>query len=77
MAKDRDIVWMSALELAQSIKKGEISPVEVLEIFLKRIRAVDAKINAFVTLAEESARKEDQPATGPGNLAAAGGTAVH
>jgi Asp-tRNA(Asn)/Glu-tRNA(Gln) amidotransferase A subunit family amidase len=58
MTEEKDIVWMSALELASAIKKGKLSPVEVLEIFLKRIKALNPKINAFVTLTEESARTE-------------------
>jgi len=58
MTEEKDIVWMSALELASAIKRGRLSPVEVLEIFLKRIKALNPKINAFVTLTEESARTE-------------------
>lgn len=58
MTEKRDVVWMSAGELSQSMKKGILSPVEVTEIFLKRIEKINPQINAFVTLAEESARKE-------------------
>ena len=58
MVEEKDIIWMSALELARAIKKGKFSPVEVLETFLKRIKELAPKINAFVTLTEESAKRE-------------------
>ena len=52
----RNICWMSGLEMAAAIKNEEISPVEILEAILERIEAVNPKINAIVTLAEEKAR---------------------
>jgi Asp-tRNA(Asn)/Glu-tRNA(Gln) amidotransferase A subunit family amidase len=58
MKDKKDIIWMSALELAKAIKKGILSPVEVVVIFLKRIKAFDTKINAFTMLTEESAMRE-------------------
>ncbi len=62
MAGKKEIIWMSGLELAQSIKKGELSPVEVVDAFFKRVEKVNPKLNAFVTLTEESARKDAEKA---------------
>ncbi|MEM3563325.1 MAG: amidase [Candidatus Jordarchaeaceae archaeon] len=62
MPKKKEIIWMSAIDLANSIKKGEISPVEVVDAFYNRIKKINPEINAFVTLTEESARKEAEAA---------------
>jgi aspartyl-tRNA(Asn)/glutamyl-tRNA(Gln) amidotransferase subunit A len=57
-----DIIWKSAVELAQGIKAGELSPVDVLDTYLDRIEEINPKINAIVTLIEENARKEAKKA---------------
>ncbi|MBS7288400.1 MAG: amidase [Candidatus Freyarchaeota archaeon] len=49
---------MSAVELSRGIAAGEISPVDVVEAVLKRVRECNPKINAVVTLLEEEARRE-------------------
>ncbi len=59
----------SAVELAGLISRKEVSPVEVLEAFLERIRQVNPRLNAVVTLEEDKAREaakraEDQIARG-------------
>jgi aspartyl-tRNA(Asn)/glutamyl-tRNA(Gln) amidotransferase subunit A len=53
---------MSALELSKAIREGKLSPVEVVDAFLNRIEKVNPELNAFVTLTEESARKEAEAA---------------
>lgn len=62
MTQAGDIIWKSAAELAQGIKAGELSPVEVLGVYLDRIEEINPKINAIVTLIEENARKEAKKA---------------
>lgn len=62
MTQVGDIIWKSAAELAQGIKAGELSPVEVLDVYLDRIEEINPKINAIVTLIEENARKEAKKA---------------
>ncbi|MEM2134114.1 MAG: amidase family protein [Candidatus Jordarchaeaceae archaeon] len=62
MVKEGEIVWMSALELSKAIRDGELSPVDVVDAFFKRIEKVNPEINAFVTLTEENARKEAEAA---------------
>jgi aspartyl-tRNA(Asn)/glutamyl-tRNA(Gln) amidotransferase subunit A len=43
--------------LAAAIRHGKVSPVEVTEQCLDRIRRLDAKLRAFITLDEEGARR--------------------
>src|ERR1700678_4016387 len=53
---DGALVRKSARELAQLIASRVVSPVEVLDAFLAVIEALNAKLNAIVTLAAEQAR---------------------
>jgi len=46
-----------AHQLAAQIRAGEVSAVDVLEAHLARIRQVNSKINAIVTLSEDEARQ--------------------
>ncbi|MGQ9721687.1 MAG: amidase [Candidatus Jordarchaeum sp.] len=62
MSGKKEVIWMSGLELASAIKKGELSPVEVVDAFFKRVEQVNPKLNAFITLTEDSARKEAEKA---------------
>ncbi|HID78946.1 MAG TPA: Asp-tRNA(Asn)/Glu-tRNA(Gln) amidotransferase subunit GatA [Aquifex aeolicus] len=50
-----EIIKLPAVRLREEIAKGNISPTEVVETFAKRIRQVEEKINAFVTLMVEQA----------------------
>jgi len=50
-----EICWMTALDLAKAIREKKLSPVEVVEVLLERIQAVNRKINAYVTLTADSA----------------------
>lgn len=49
-----EITRFDATKLAELIRTGEISPVEVMQAHLDRIEAVDPAINAIVTVAEGS-----------------------
>lgn len=46
---------LSLLEASRLIARQEISPVELTQAYIDRIQAWDGKINAFITLTEESA----------------------
>ncbi|MBW2623555.1 MAG: amidase, partial [Deltaproteobacteria bacterium] len=52
------ICYKPAVELAEMIRKKEISPVETIKIFFKRIEEVNPKVNAYCTLTMESALQE-------------------
>jgi aspartyl-tRNA(Asn)/glutamyl-tRNA(Gln) amidotransferase subunit A len=50
--------YTSAVELARLIGRKELSPVEVVTAFIRRIEAINPKVNAFCTLTFDSAIKE-------------------
>jgi len=54
---DNTLVRQSARELARLIRNRAVSPIEVLDAHLAAIAALNPKLNAIVTLAEESARE--------------------
>ena len=59
---DTDLCYHSALELRRLYRRRELSPVEVTEAALRRIEAVDAGLNAFVTVTPERAMAEARAA---------------
>ena len=59
---DTDLCWLSGLELRRRYERRELSPVEVTEAVLRRIEAVDAGLNAFVTVTPERAMAEARAA---------------
>ncbi len=50
-----EICYTSAGQLAPMIKSGDISPVEVVEAHLSRIRATEPVLNSFITVLSEEA----------------------
>ena len=50
-----EICYASAGQLAPMIKSGDISPVEVVEAHLSRIRATEPVLNSFITVLSEEA----------------------
>jgi Asp-tRNA(Asn)/Glu-tRNA(Gln) amidotransferase A subunit family amidase len=53
-----EIVYLSAVELAARFRAGKLSPVEVIGALTERIKRLNPKLNAFVTLDLENALKE-------------------
>ena len=49
-------------EIAQEIRSKSVSPVEIVEVHLKRIEALQPKLNAFVHLDSEGAREQARAA---------------
>lgn len=52
-----DITMMTMSEVASIIKAGKISPVEVVDACLKRTEALQGKLNAYVYLMADEAKK--------------------
>ena len=52
-----DLTRLTVAQLAQRIRSKEVSPVEVAEAFLRRIEAVEPKLNAFITRLDDHARR--------------------
>lgn len=48
------IYYKDASTLAQMIRTGEVSPVEVMKAHLDRIQSLDPEVNAIVTIAEDA-----------------------
>ena len=51
-----DLAFAPAAELAEVIARREMSPVEIVDLFLKRIEASQASLNAFITVCADEAR---------------------
>jgi amidase len=54
----RQLHYLSAVELAELLRKREVSAVEVMRAHLERIERVNPRINAIVTLVAERALEE-------------------
>ncbi|MBW1699453.1 MAG: aspartyl/glutamyl-tRNA amidotransferase subunit A [Deltaproteobacteria bacterium] len=52
-----DLNTTTITRLSQHIQKKEISPVEVIDIFLNRIEQAQEKLNPFITILDEQARQ--------------------
>src|SRR3989442_9971965 len=59
---DARLAWLPATELAALIRKRQVSPVEVIGAVLDRIDTINPRLNAFVTLTDEQARREAKAA---------------
>lgn len=57
-----ELCWVPATELAALIRRKKVSPREVVDAILARIDAVNPRLNAYVTLTAEQARKEARAA---------------
>jgi aspartyl-tRNA(Asn)/glutamyl-tRNA(Gln) amidotransferase subunit A len=53
---DHEVVWASALDLATRIRQKAISPVELMEAVLRRLEALNPRLNAFCLVAADQAR---------------------
>ena len=51
-----DLHWMSGIEIAQLIRRKELSPVDVVEATLARIDALNPRLNAFCLVTPDVAR---------------------
>jgi aspartyl-tRNA(Asn)/glutamyl-tRNA(Gln) amidotransferase subunit A len=57
-----DLHWQPATTLARLIRQKKVSPVELLGAILDRIDKLNPRLNAFVTLTAEQARREARAA---------------
>ena len=53
-----DLAYTSATEQARMVRDGEISPVELTEMYLTRIEKIDPEINSFVTVTPDLALEQ-------------------
>jgi len=70
--QDTSICFLNAVEIANKIRKGEISAVQTMEAHLTQIERINPQVNAIVTLvpelALEEARKADEKQAKGGNI---------
>ena len=57
-----DLLRASALEQAELLRRREVSSVELTRLYLDRIRSLDEKIGAFVTVSEKHALRAAEEA---------------
>ncbi len=50
-----DLAFSSALTQAQLVRNGEVSPLELVELYLQRIEQLDSQLGSFFTVMAESA----------------------
>ena len=63
---DADVAFASALEQAALVRAGELSPRELVDLYLERIERLDPQLNAYVTVDADGARSAAAaPADGP------------
>jgi amidase len=63
MSEPTDVCFLPATELARLYRARKLSPLEVMQAVLARIDAVNPAVNAFVTVARESALAAARRAT--------------
>jgi amidase len=57
-ATEEEVAFAGAARIAEMIRAGEISPSEILELYLARISRIDPELNAFRVVLGERARAD-------------------
>ena len=57
MAADQHLIRETACAIVDKLNKGEVTPLDLLDVLEKRIAEVDCKVNALPTLCFDRARK--------------------
>ena len=60
-----EIVYGSLIGMAEQVRAGEISPVELVEAHLARIERLNPKLNAFANVDAERARARANSTSAP------------
>ena len=61
-----DLAFAPALTQAELVRRGEVTPLELVDLYLERIERLDPELNAFVTVDAEGARAAARaPRPGP------------
>ena len=63
-----ELAFLSAVEQARLVRSGEVSSVQLVEMYLERIVRLDSELNSFVTVcAEEALARAGEIDTTPGD----------
>jgi len=57
-----ELAFAGPLELAARVRARDVSPLELVDLYLERIERLDPQLNAYVTVAAEQARAEARAA---------------
>lgn len=57
MSKPDELAWMDATEQAERVRRGEVTPAELVEAAIERAELLNPKLNAIVTPMFEHARE--------------------
>src|SRR5579872_6824944 len=57
-----ELTFLSAVSMAEQIRRKKLSPIELVEAHLARIEKLNPKLNAFVQVDAESARRQAREA---------------
>ena len=57
-----ELTSLSAAEMAEKVRRRQVSPVELVEAHLRRIERLEPKLNAFVTVDADRARQQAKAA---------------
>ena len=52
---DNDVAFAGSARQAEMVRAGEVSPRELVTLYLKRIEELDSKLNAFRVVRAEQA----------------------
>lgn len=67
---DAELAFAGPQAIAELVRTGEVRPRELVELYLRRIEALDPRLNAFrTTFAEQALAAADEPAIPDGPLA--------
>ena len=55
---DKDLSVLTVMEAAQEIATRRLSPVELTDEILQRIRLLDGSLNAYISVTEDEARAQ-------------------
>lgn len=62
MVSDEDLAFLSAVELGHAVRSKKLSPVDLTELYLKRLETHGKTLNCVITLTPELARKQAKQA---------------
>ena len=57
-----EICYLSAIEMAEAIRKKKLSPLEIMKAVLQRIEQLNPKVNAYCTIVAENALEQARQA---------------
>ena len=63
-----DTLFLPITQQSRLIKRKKLSPVELTEAYLSRIRKLDPRLHAFVTVTSDLATQQAEKAEKAGNV---------